>query len=185
MNKEQFLDRLNDRLQNLSRKDREDILYDMMEHFENGKREGKTERQIINDLGNPEYIAKGYTIEASDDQNEPIKRENLRSPHIVTIIAVIAINVMFVLGPAIAIAAVFFSFYIVAFAVVYGPVHLFIQALISGGGNTVVLFFFVLFTVSLGMLMFAGLSKLGRLLKGLLGKYIALNKRIIRGERLT
>ncbi|PZG54721.1 hypothetical protein C1909_00805 [Listeria ivanovii] len=57
MNKQDFLNELNQRLELLDPKERRELLSDYQEHFRNGLAEGKSEEQIVFDLGTPEEIA--------------------------------------------------------------------------------------------------------------------------------
>lgn len=60
MTKNEFLKILEDGLKDFPQAELQDILYDYKEHFYNGEREGKTEDQIINELGNPYIIVNQY-----------------------------------------------------------------------------------------------------------------------------
>ncbi|EIA6623237.1 DUF1700 domain-containing protein [Listeria monocytogenes] len=57
MNKQDFLNELNQRLELLDPKERRELLSDYQEHFRNGIEAGKSEEQIVFDLGSPEEIA--------------------------------------------------------------------------------------------------------------------------------
>ncbi|EFS04144.1 conserved hypothetical protein, partial [Listeria seeligeri FSL S4-171] len=57
MNKQDFLNELNQRLELLDPRERRELLSDYQEHFRNGLAEGKSEEQIVFDLGTPEEIA--------------------------------------------------------------------------------------------------------------------------------
>ncbi|EAF1400633.1 DUF1700 domain-containing protein [Listeria monocytogenes] len=57
MNKQDFLNELNQRLELLDPKERRELLSDYQEHFRNGIEAGKSEEQIVFDLGKPEEIA--------------------------------------------------------------------------------------------------------------------------------
>lgn len=60
MNKYQFLNILSNGLIDFPDKERKDILYDYEEHFDVGLAQGKTEVQIINELGDPHSIVNQY-----------------------------------------------------------------------------------------------------------------------------
>jgi uncharacterized membrane protein len=60
MNKYQFLNILSNGLIDFPDKERKDILYDYEEHFDVGLAQGKTEDQIINELGDPHSIVNQY-----------------------------------------------------------------------------------------------------------------------------
>ncbi|WP_128895321.1 DUF4097 family beta strand repeat-containing protein [Longirhabdus pacifica] len=58
MNKDKYFSQLESLLQRLSQEDRKELLYDLHEYFETGLEAGKTEEEIIEELGDPETIAK-------------------------------------------------------------------------------------------------------------------------------
>ena len=60
MNKYEFLRILEDGLKDFPPQELQDILYDYKEHFYNGEKEGKTEQDIINELGDPYVIVNHY-----------------------------------------------------------------------------------------------------------------------------
>jgi uncharacterized membrane protein len=60
MNKIDFLQILHQELAENNVSDRADILYDYEEHFRIGEENGKTETELIAELGDPENIAKQY-----------------------------------------------------------------------------------------------------------------------------
>ena len=67
MTKNEFISKLTNSLSNLSEKDREDVLADFEEHFNDAIESGKTEEEICRELGEPQEIARMY--------NEEIKNE--------------------------------------------------------------------------------------------------------------
>ncbi|KGL39128.1 hypothetical protein BMT55_01140 [Listeria newyorkensis] len=58
MDKTQFLDELALKLAGLDSEERQEILADYMEHFAAGETSGKTEQEIVFDLGSPDEIAR-------------------------------------------------------------------------------------------------------------------------------
>ncbi|MCU7558203.1 DUF1700 domain-containing protein [Macrococcus capreoli] len=58
MSKNEFLNRLYQQLQGLDQNEIDSIMYDYEEHFEMGLYDGKSESQIVSELGSPEKIAK-------------------------------------------------------------------------------------------------------------------------------
>lgn len=60
MNKTEFLTIISNGLCDFPEKIRKDILADYEEHFSSGLAEGKTESEIINELGDPHKIVKSY-----------------------------------------------------------------------------------------------------------------------------
>lgn len=60
MNKEEFLKTLESYLRDFTSDERRDILYDYEEHFRIGQESGKTEQELIEELGDPSIIADQY-----------------------------------------------------------------------------------------------------------------------------
>ncbi|MCH3179346.1 DUF1700 domain-containing protein, partial [Listeria monocytogenes] len=56
MNKQDFLNELNQRLELLDPQERRELLSDYQEHFRNGIEAGRSEEHIVFDLGKPEEI---------------------------------------------------------------------------------------------------------------------------------
>lgn len=60
MNKNEFFKILREGLNDFPEKELQDILYDYEEHFSNAMADGKTEEEIINELGDPYVIVNQY-----------------------------------------------------------------------------------------------------------------------------
>lgn len=58
MSKREFLNRLYQQLQGLDKSEIDSIMYDYEEHFEMAAQDGKSESEIVAELGSPEKIAK-------------------------------------------------------------------------------------------------------------------------------
>lgn len=102
MNKKEYLNRLRKQLEKLPTHLVEDIIDDYIEHFEFGKDSGKTEEQIVQELGTPESIAveyldqyqhriseedKGFTVEYKTNKQNSSGIETLFKVIFVVIIA--------------------------------------------------------------------------------------------------
>ncbi len=72
MNKDSFLSDLENRLSELSYRERRDILFDYEEHFNECLKQGMSEEEIISILDSPEKIAAFYlNINSEDMQTDP------------------------------------------------------------------------------------------------------------------
>jgi uncharacterized membrane protein len=60
VSRKEFLKTLELSLQDFTDEERKDILYDYEEHFRIGTESGKTDEELISELGNPENIANQY-----------------------------------------------------------------------------------------------------------------------------
>lgn len=70
----EYLQALSRALNRLDQAERDDILADYREHFEIGLSQGKSEKQIAQELGEPESIAKLYTAITATTQAEKTKK---------------------------------------------------------------------------------------------------------------
>ncbi len=69
MNQKQFLDELRIHLQELPEADLHEILLDYEEHFNIGHSEGRSEEEIVEELGTPASIAEDIWNEREQDRN--------------------------------------------------------------------------------------------------------------------
>ena len=138
MTKEQFLSELEKALKGLSSHERQDILLDYEEHFAIGLEEGHTEEDIARRLGPPNQIAKemlaNYHLEKVD--------HHLSAGNILRAVwAVIGLgffNLVIVLGPFFALAAVIFSLWVVSVSFTLTPLMFLVN--IAGYPSGFVLF---------------------------------------------
>lgn len=66
MNKQKFLEQLEERLIGIPKEDKKEILQDYEEHFKIGKKKKRNEEEISKSLGNPKEIAKEIRDELSE-----------------------------------------------------------------------------------------------------------------------
>lgn len=66
LDKTQFLDELALKLSGLGQEERQEILADYMEHFAAGAASGKSEQEIVFDLGSPDEIARDILAERGE-----------------------------------------------------------------------------------------------------------------------
>ncbi len=105
MTKNEFLSILGEGLANLPNEERREILYDYEEHFVIGLENGKTETELVTELGDPRTIAKQYKA-------TQIIEKAQQNPSITNIFNAIFsgvslgfFNLIFVLGPFIGLIA--------------------------------------------------------------------------------
>lgn len=157
MNRETFLSTLSQELDALPKEERDDLLYDYNEHFESAMAEGIPEREIVGKLGSPKIIAKEILLSSSIERTE----KGMTAGNILGIIGasigLSLMNVIFVLGPAIALAGLIFAGWTAGIAFVFSP---FIQlAGIAFGFNDFYLFeiFFSAAACGAGILLLIGM----------------------------
>ncbi|GAA0466552.1 DUF1700 domain-containing protein [Alkalibacillus silvisoli] len=190
MNKQQYLEELRSRLISLSPQEREEILYDYDEHFENGNGDGKSELEIINELGSPSKVANEIMSELQEEpptlEQPKLQTENRSTNYVRMVlltIVLIFINLTLVVGPVAAIIGVYFSLFGAAISIGLAPLLGFIQLGLYDVGNFFVLLFSSIFSLSLATLMVLGLIYVGKWIVVGIKKYVNFNIQVVKGER--
>lgn len=183
MTKDKFMKRLEELLQGIPDKERKEILYDYEEHFLIGMENGKSEEEIAESLGTPKTIAKelkaSYHITKAQSN---VTASNVGRAVIATI-SLGFFNLVFVLGPFVAIVGVLIALWAVAFSLTVAPI-----ALLFNFSNLVVFdnyiqqVFIAMTLIGLGVLLGIGMIYVTRwFMKGTLN-YLQFNTKIIRGK---
>jgi uncharacterized membrane protein len=114
----EFIAALDRALHGLGKEERDDILADYREHFEIGLSQGKSESQIMRELGDPDSIAKLYTALNATDKAE-------KSRNLADAFHVVGAALAYRLGGGLVVGTVYLSFVlfmIAAFALGIGLV---------------------------------------------------------------
>lgn len=223
--KNEFLTKLETLLSRVPEDDRKDMLYDYEEHFEVGLANGKSEKELTIELGDPYVIArdlladyrtskiekeltKSEEEDLEDLKNSIVKKEQKRyqetkvkksyqetkvagnssssnvSRAVLAGIGVTLFNLIFIVGPAAGIFAVYVSLCAVALALTLSPIALISSSILGFSYESFAVNFFVSLTLlSLGLLMGIGMFYVGKFLGRLAIKYIKINSRIITGGK--
>lgn len=191
--KQEFMDALRHYLSDFGNDEREEILYDYEEHFRIGMESGKTEDELIKELGSPKDIAAQYR-NADDNVEDNIKVNPRQSTggSIGIFIALVFFNLVFVLGVYLGILgaiigmcfaaiAVFVSGIVVSVCTILRPV---LPGLVSipAGIPDISVFFVGIGTTALGSLFCIGMYYLVKNFMLVTVKYIKWNIRTIKGE---
>lgn len=84
MNKNQFLQIIKDGLSDFPKQELDDIIYDYEEHFYSAMEAGKSEEEIVNELGDPYVIVNGYRAgyiqKVQEEKEETFKEERKENP---------------------------------------------------------------------------------------------------------
>ncbi len=99
MNKREFMYTIEKALEGYSEDEKNDILYDYEEHFRIGDENGKSEKEIIEELGDPISIANQYR--RTEQKHEYVMMESRERNIAVTVIAAIALLFLnfIIIGP--------------------------------------------------------------------------------------
>ncbi|MBB6453814.1 putative membrane protein [Salirhabdus euzebyi] len=180
MNKQLFLKELERQLAKVPEYDRKEMIYDFEEHFELGEAEGKTEEEIVKDLGSPRVIAKDLLIDYRVTQAETDKSVKNISQAVIATIGLSFFNLIIMLGPIVAIIGVYVGLSAAAIALTLSP-FAWIVSLFFDSSNALLGFFVSITVSSLGVLFSVGMIYVGKFLYHIILKYVKFNIRIIKG----
>ena len=188
--KKKFMEELKKNLKGLSKEDIDEILEDYESHFLVGKKRKRKESEIAKSLGDPKQIAKQAKIELLVSKAEKKKSFKNVWRAIFAAIGMSFFNLIFMLGPFIAMFAIVVSLFATGFAISMAGLVLIVAAFIPTleffyipAFNHLSMFFAGIGFVSLGALFCIGTWYLTKGFSILTIKYIKLNGRIISGEK--
>lgn len=193
MTKREFLNALNYYLSGFKKEERDEILYDYEEHFRIGMESGKTEEDLIKELGNPKDIADQYRGAGDNETNSTVvnNKENSTVGSIVIGIALLFFNFFFAIWLYIGIACGIFGMCIGAVAtIVAGLVTAIVPILrlvfpenvnIPNGIPDISVVFIGIGTTTLGILFCIGMFYLVKLFIKLTVKYVKWNIKAVKG----
>ena len=122
MKKEEFLKNLSESLNAFSAEEREDIVRDQDEYIRDAVAAGREEEAVVNSLGDPKAFASQLTVQTKIDQAQASKdlREQVRNVFgaVLAILTLAPFNVIFVLGPFMAVVGLNVAGWAVSFALV-------------------------------------------------------------------
>ncbi|MBM7632945.1 HAAS signaling domain-containing protein [Geomicrobium sediminis] len=179
MRKTDYMASLESKLANLPKEERLEFIADYEEHFTIGLTNGRTEDEIAESLGKPEKVAKEivaqYNLEVA--HNHPSMKTILRASF--AAISLSMFNLIFVLGPFVAIMVIPITLAMVSIALILSPLLLLIQEGFSSAFW--IQGFLLIGYVGLGMILAVGSWKLLQLCYGLIIRYLNFNLNIVRG----
>lgn len=190
--KEEFMDALRHYLNDFSDSEREDILYDYEEHFRIGIESGKSEDELIKELGSPRDIAAQYKTSEDETEFDSHDRRESIGGSIVIFIALLFFNLLFGIWFFVAIGAILIG-------VTCGCIGIFVAGIgciacvliypifpqyidISPQIPHAAVFFAGIGTIALGILFCIGMFYVLRFFGRYFVKYVKWNIRTIRGE---
>ena len=190
MNKKNFLNKLSSYLGGIPEEVKQDVISDFEEHFKEGMAEGRKEEDIAGSLGDPRALANQFKANILVSQAEKTTSPVNITRAVFATLGLGFFNLIFILGPFVAIAGVLIALFACAiaftasgitvfFASTFGPLFpQYVSILI----NPAVTIFSSIGITCLGMLFFVGDIYLAKLLYRLFLRYIRFNLRIITGR---
>ncbi|OEH92668.1 HAAS signaling domain-containing protein [Bacillus solimangrovi] len=184
MNKHEFFLNLEHLLAPIPEYDRKEIIYDYEEHFEVGMENGKSENELIAELGSPQMIARDLLSDYRIERAEKDKSVKNLSRAIFETISLSLLNIVFVLGPVIGLIGVFVSLCATSIILTLSPVLMIVSILIGNSFGDVFTNIFVAITLcSLGLIMGIGMIHVGKFFYNMILRYIKFNIQIVKGGK--
>lgn len=181
MNKERFLSSMDKSLKGLSREERRDIIHDFEEHFVFGLEEGKGEQEIAASLGSPEKIAKELLASYHLGKVEATATTGNVIRAVWAVIGLGFFNLVIVLGPFIALAAVVFAGWVSGIAFIASPLLVLVNTVIYPDTFEFFDLFFSMALIGIGLFIAIGMFFATRgLSKGFI-RYLQFNVKIVKG----
>ncbi len=188
MNRDEFIQTLNQGLHGIPEYEINDILYDYEEHFEIGLSKGKTEKEIAKELGDPKSIAKSYRVfsKISEAENNPSPKNLFKA--ILAAMALGFFNLVIVLGPFLLMVGLIFGLYVVSVSFIVGGIGSFFGTIVSPfipytiniGFRPITSISMGIGLIALGLLMLIGSFYLSKLLYQGTIRYLKWNINIIK-----
>ncbi|WP_442598889.1 HAAS signaling domain-containing protein [Neobacillus sp. D3-1R] len=192
MMQNEFLTKLEELLSRVPELDRKEMLYDYQEHFEIGLANGKSQRELMEELGDPHVIARDllaeYRIGRTEKEKETETDEVKDKPStnifrsIIAGVSLSLFNLIFIIGPVAGLFGAYVALCAVSFALTVLPLVILTSYFLGYSYETFAVNFFVSLTaISLGLLMSIGMIQLGKLCSRVILRYIKFNVKVIKG----
>lgn len=192
MMQNEFLTKLEELLSRVPELDRKEMLYDYQEHFEIGLTNGKSQRELMEELGDPHVIARdllaeyriGRTEKETETETDKVKDKPSTNifRSIIAGVSLILFNLIFIIGPVAGLFGAYVALCAVSFALTVLPLVILTSYFLGYSYETFAVNFFVSLTAfSLGLLMSIGMIQLGKLFSKVILRYIKFNIKVIKG----
>ena len=190
MNKKEFLDNLSKYLRGVPGEDERDIISDFEEHFEMGKKEGRTEEDLAKSLGDPKALANQLKANIMVAQAEKETTAVNITRAVFASLGLGFFNLIFVLGPFIGVVGILAGLFAAAIGTTAGGITGLLGTIFSPLFpeyfnlivNPAVGIFASIGLICFGILFFIGDMYLTRGFFRLFIRYIKFNARIVTGK---
>ncbi|WP_075980064.1 DUF1700 domain-containing protein [Bacillus massilinigeriensis] len=184
MVKNEFISKLESLLSRVPEDDRREMLYDYEEHFEIGLANGKSEKDLIAELGDPYVIARDLLADYRVEKAEKDRTVSNIFHAIIASISLSFFNLVFVLGPVIGLLGVYIGLCATALALTLSPLVVIFSSVMGFSYESFTVNFFVSITLfSLGALLSIGMIYVGKFFYQIILRYIKFNIRVIKGGK--
>ncbi len=183
MNRNEFIKTLEANLKGLPSSEKKEILYDYKEYFQIGLKSGKTEAALAKELGNPKNLAKEHQTEYHVKHALKEKSFSNLGRALVAGISLSFFNLVFLLGPILAIMAIYLGIGVVALAFILSPFTIWNSDFFIGIDGNAPKIFVSMTLLSVGILIGLGMIYMGKLFYEFILRYIKFNVGIIKGGK--
>ncbi|WP_025025826.1 DUF1700 domain-containing protein [Caldalkalibacillus mannanilyticus] len=192
MNKSEFLAVIEQQLQAINKEDLQELLDDYESHFELGRQNGKSEEEIVGELGDPKELVQEFWREHEEGSTETTYSESQGERHfaeepkksggqmVLTLLGLLFLNLLFVLPLGLSIWVLWFSLFLAGIAMFAAPV-LFVIDMILYQSFFLGKLFLTMIIFGLGVFMVMGTWYSKRGLQDITRRYINWNKNVLGG----
>lgn len=177
-----FMKQLASLLQPIPEPERSEILYDFEEHFALATQSGKSQADISQDLGSPKLIARELLADYQITRAEKERSIGNISRAVFAVVGLSFFNLIFVLGPAIALVAIYLVLAVTAVAFILTPLGVLVVGIVT---QSYPLFkiFASMALLGLGLLLGVGLIRVGKFLYRVFLRYLKTCLNLMKGDR--
>lgn len=184
MIRERYLQHLWELLAPIPEHLRRDLMFDYEEHFRQAAEHGQTEEEAAHELGDPRLIAKemllGYRVEQAESRNGGITHV---SRAVFAAVSLGFFNLIFVLGPFIALLGVLLALWVSSIAVGISSLAAIYEGVFGEAWSPTQGIFVAITLLALGMLLGALSHWLTRKVSRVTLQYLKFNSRVIRVKK--
>ncbi|MBB3112212.1 putative membrane protein [Paenibacillus phyllosphaerae] len=181
--REQYLNQLWQLLSPVPEPLRKEWMYDYEEHFRAAAEQGRSEEAAAAELGDPRIIARELLLGYRVEQAEKSGKVGSVSRAVFATVGMGFVNLVFVLGPYLALLGVVLALWAVVAALAIGAVVAVIEGLNGEAFNRVQGTFIAMTLIGLAMLSGAGMKSMTRGVMQMTIRYLKFNGRIIGGSK--
>ncbi len=181
MTKKQFLNQLDSALKSLPADERQDILQDYREHFVIGMEKGNSEEEIAASLGSPTQIAKELLAAYHLEKVETTTSTGNILRAMWAVVGLGFLNLVFVLGPFIALTGVMVAGWTAGIALVLSPVIVLADTIMHPETFHPFFLFISIMLSGLGLLVTIGMYIATKAVAKGFVRYLKFNMKIVKG----
>lgn len=185
MKRNEFMKKLEAYLAKVPEHDRKDMLYDFDEHFTVGIENGKTEEEVVEELGDPHLIAKDLIADYQMIRAEKGPSVPNTSRTVFATIGLSFFNLVFLLGPVIGLIGVYFSLCVTAFSFTVSPLLAVLWGIFTGFEDFMIQFFMSVTLCGIGILISIAIIHIGKFSYKIMLRYTKFNIKVMKGGKIS